>query len=425
KRQAQKARRYRRLREEMRGVQKLVFTFDYYRLNEANERVTLELEAARIKQAEIDALLAERETEHKAASAEARSAEDTLAGLRDRAAAADLETDRVRNRRTFEEQQLTQLTVRIADLERDQLALENRLTLLDEEIQRRAGDLKSLEEVLTVEQGDLLKRDGEYQDELIRLRESEGAIDRLRQLMLGEVGATERLRTLGSNLEDALRRLDLKQTGLGAEKERASTRLEEASIEHARVTGEAEAGRGRLAELTGWLEERTTTLATVRAETSALRTEIEAIHTRRNAAEHRLASLEDLDAHHAYYSDAVQHVMSPEKAARINALGTLADFVEVEPQYERLVESLFGRELQSVLVPTIDDALAGVDSLKSEGLGRGAFLVVGLHGGEGDPQDYLIEASAGDFEQSDSSAQRTPSDAQPAGGANEYISAGR
>src|SRR6185295_14342725 len=91
KRQAQKARRYRRLREEMRGVQKLVFTFDYYRLNDANERVTLELDSARIKQAEIDALLAERETEHKTASAEARAAEDMLAGLRDRAAAADLE----------------------------------------------------------------------------------------------------------------------------------------------------------------------------------------------------------------------------------------------------------------------------------------------------------------------------------------------
>src|SRR6185295_18142722 len=232
KRQAQKARRYRRLREEMRGVQKLVFTFDYYRLNDANERITLELESARIKQAEIDALLAERETEHKTASAEARTAEDTLAGLRDRAAAADLEADRVRNRRTFEEQQLTQLTVRIAELERDQQALESRLKLIDEEIQRRAEDLKSLEEVLTVEQADLLNRDGQYQGELVRLRESEGAIDRLRQLMLGEVGATERLRTLGSNLEDALRRLDLKQTALGAEKERASTRLEEASVEH-------------------------------------------------------------------------------------------------------------------------------------------------------------------------------------------------
>jgi chromosome segregation ATPase len=269
------------------------------------------------------------------ASAEARAAEDTLAGLRDRAAAADLEADRVRNRRTFEETQLSQLTVRIAELERDQQALESRLTLLDEEIQKRAADLKSLEEVLTIEQGDLLKRDGEYQAELVRLREAEGAIDRLRQLMLGEVGATERLRTLGANLQDALRRLDLKEAALTAEKERASARREEASVEHIRVAGEAEAGRGRVAELTEWLEERTTTLGTARAETLALRSEIEAIHTRRNAAEHRLASLEDLDAHHAYYSDAVQHVMSPEKAARINALGTLADFVEVEPQYER------------------------------------------------------------------------------------------
>jgi chromosome segregation protein len=335
KRQAQKARRYRRLREEMRGVQKLVFTFDYYRLNDANDRVTLELESARIKQAEIDALLAERETEHKASSAEARAAEDALAGLRDRAAAADLEADRVRNRRTFEEQQLAQLTARIAELERDQLALESRLTLIDEEIQRRAADLKSLEEVLTVEQADLLKRDGEYQAELVRLREAEGAIDRLRQLMLGEVGATERLRTLGSNLEDALRRLDLKQTALAAEKERASTRLEEASVEHVRVTGEAETGRERVAELTGWLEERTATLGTVRAETSALRAEIEAIHTRRNAAEHRLAS--EPDAHHAYYW--MLFSTQALKARKDQRPGTSPTSWKSSPQYERLLRA--------------------------------------------------------------------------------------
>ena len=39
KRQAQKARRYRRMREEMRSLQKIVFTADYYRLTEAIERV--------------------------------------------------------------------------------------------------------------------------------------------------------------------------------------------------------------------------------------------------------------------------------------------------------------------------------------------------------------------------------------------------
>ena len=39
KRQAQKARRYRRLREEMRALLKVVFTADYYRLNASIERV--------------------------------------------------------------------------------------------------------------------------------------------------------------------------------------------------------------------------------------------------------------------------------------------------------------------------------------------------------------------------------------------------
>src|SRR4029453_15216753 len=101
-------------------------------------------------------------------------------------------------------------------------------------------------------------------------------------------------------------------------------------------------------------------------------------------------------AHHTYYSGAVQQVLSREQAVRINALGALADFVEVEPQYERLIESLFARELQSVLVPTIDDALAGVEYIKREGLGRGAFLVVGLHGGEGDPEPQ--QETAGDGE---------------------------
>ena len=68
---------------------------------------------------------------------------------------------------------------------------------------------------------------------------------------------------------------------------------------------------------------------------------------------------------------AILHTAAAPAAPRVN-----------EAQYEKLIESLFGRELQCMLVPTIDDALAGVEFIKSEELGRGAFLVVGLHGGE-------------------------------------------
>lgn len=384
KRQAQKARRYRRLREEMRSLLKVIFTADYYRLSEAIERVARELEEAGRNQAELDFRLSELEAEHRAASAHARAAEDSLAELRERAAAIELEADRARNRRAFEEQQITELRSRIEELNRDQQALDERLVLLDSEAQRRAATLQLLEGELAAEQADLLAREGAYHEELSLLRSAEAEIEQMRQRMLTEIGITERLRNLSASLGDSLRRLELKQTSLSTELERATARRDEASSEYARVGGEVEVETGLLAGLDARIKERTSDLDTLREQASGLRSQLEAVHGKRDSATHRLTSLEDLDAHHAYYSDAVQHVLSREQGARLNALGVLADFVEVEPQYERLIESLFARELQSVLVPTIDDALAGVSYIKNEGLGRGAFLVVGLHGGEED-----------------------------------------
>lgn len=387
KRQAQKARRHRRLREEMRSLMKVVFTSDHYRLRAAIERVGRDLEEAGRNQDDLDSKLTDRETEHRGVSAHARSAEDRLAGLREQASALELEADRARNRRTFAEQQIRELGARIEELNRDQQAFDTRLSMIDEEAKRRGDGLRALEAELADAQACLLAREGEYQAELSQLRQADAAIEMLRQRMVAEIGATERLRNLGASLTDSLKRLDLKQSNLQAEFERAAARRNEAESEHSRVQSEAEHGGVQLSELTGRIAERAAEVITLRDERNSLRSEIEKKQAERNAAQHRLASLEDLDAHRAYYSDAVQQVLSPEQAARINALGTLADFVEVESQYEALVESLFGRELQSVLVPTIDDALAGVDYIKTEELGRGAFLVVGLHGGQEDGSD--------------------------------------
>ncbi|HSE36431.1 MAG TPA: AAA family ATPase, partial [Blastocatellia bacterium] len=396
KRQAQKARRYRRLREEMRSLLKVIFTADYYRLSEGIERVARELEEAGRNQTEMDARLSELESENRAASAHSRTAEDHLAGLRERAAAVELEADRALNRRSFEEQQIKELAARIEELDRDQQLLDERLTLLDSEAQRRAASLQSLESELAAEQADLLVREGSYLEEVGHVRDAEAEIEQMRQRRLAEIGITERLRNLSANLEDALKRLELKQISLAAELDRATAHHDEASSEFSRVGLEVEGDAALLTELNSQIAERSSQLEALRNQADALRSQLEDVHAKRDAARHRLTSLEDLDAHHAYYSDAVQQVLSREQAARINALGTLADFVEVEPQYEPLIESLFARELQSVLVPTIDDALAGVDYIKNEGLGRGAFLVVGLHGGEGDPEGESGRAGEGE-----------------------------
>jgi chromosome segregation protein len=391
KRQAAKARRYKRLHDEMRSLQRLIFIADYYRLKEAAARIEADLEAAGIEQARIDSVLVEREAEYRAAAAEARQAEDSLTLLRERAAAIELQADRARNRLGFEEQQIRELTARTDDIGRGQQALTERLALLDTEAERRGGVLSSLQAELVAGQAGLIERENLYQEELGRRSAAETETERLRQQLLVEIGTTERLRNNRSNLEEALGRLDLKRSNLHAEMERAAARRDEVMSQNRQMVEETRTNHARMADLSRRIDECAAAASASRGSALGIQARVEEAQARRSAVSQRLATLEDLEIHRAYYSDAVQHVLSPEQAARINALGTLADFVDVEPQYERLIEGLFGRELQCVLVPTIDDALAGVEYLNSEGLGRGGFLVVGLHGGEGDPPNRETE----------------------------------
>jgi chromosome segregation protein len=391
KRQAQKARRYKRLRDEMRSLLKVVYNADYHRLAEAADASEKELEQARARHTELDAQISEREAAHKAASTEARVVEERLASLKEEASAIELEADRNRNRRAFDEQQISELASRMDENSRSQDALTGRLSLLDSQIERSASGLKLLQSEVATEQSDLIKREGEYHAETARLRDAEGSIERLRQRLIVEIGITERLSNNIANLEESLRKLDLRRTSLDAELERAGERREELTLGLGQLSAEMEAEAAVMNELASNASAGLTALEAIKQETTVIRTELDAIQAERSAADILLLSLEEVDAHHRYFSDAVQQLLGPEQARRINAIGTLADFVEVDPQYERLIESLFGRELQSVLVPTIDDALAGIEYLKAEGLGRGAFLVVGLHGGEGDPPNYYFD----------------------------------
>jgi chromosome segregation protein len=420
KRQAAKARRFGRLREEMRSLLKLVFAADYYRLNETAERIRIEMELARTAQEQSSSLVASHETEHRAVAAHARAAEDNLAALKERASAIELEADRVRNRRKFEEQQLKELATRIEDHSRSQSSLLERLSVLDSEMEQRSAGLGALQTEVTEEQSRLIEKEAAYQLETSKLRDAEGNIERLRQQLVIEIGKTERLQNGIGNLEEAMRRLDLKQNNLAAEHERAQAKRDEAGQARAQMETQIEMHRNKLAELGSDLEQRAGALQSLRVEVTELRSRLDEIQAERSAAERLLQSLRDVNEHHSYYSDAVRQVLSPEHARRVNAMGTLADFVEVDQSYERLVESLFGGELQSVLVPTIDDALAGVEYLKTEKLGRGGFLVVGLHGAEDDPSDYFLTTSGGDDREDIEQPELEAFPVTPTGGAREF-----
>ena len=94
----------------------------------------------------------------------------------------------------------------------------------------------------------------------------------------------------------------------------------------------------------------------------------------------RLRSLEELDAHRAGFADAARMVLVNANG-RVGQMGALADFLEVEPRYERAVEACLGDLLQHVLVERIEHVSAGLRLIRQEDAGRCGFIV-GRPGGE-------------------------------------------
>ncbi|MGI9106955.1 MAG: hypothetical protein ACR2G4_11985, partial [Pyrinomonadaceae bacterium] len=121
----------------------------------------------------------------------------------------------------------------------------------------------------------------------------------------------------------------------------------------------------------------------------------------------RLDTLAELDEKRSLYSQAVQRIFSAEHADEaesdpakdFHTIGTLADMLQVAPQWERAVESIFGTYLQTVIVPTPDDAFRAAAWLEANNAGRATFLVAGLHGAGANSKgagDYLSRSALAD-----------------------------
>ena len=88
----------------------------------------------------------------------------------------------------------------------------------------------------------------------------------------------------------------------------------------------------------------------------------------------RLKSLEELDAARAEYGDGARMILA-ESGDAVPHLGSVADYVEVDQEYERAVDAALGDLLQHVVVRTHADAAAGVAFVRERSAGRVGFVV--------------------------------------------------
>jgi len=381
RRQAAKARRYHVLREELRELLRSVYVADDRKLVGLLEQTQAQLEAVTGQERGLAEELARREEEARNATHEARRFEDELADARAAVAEAALQRDRQVRERAYQEEQVVELEKRRAEVQLEIETLSARVVSVGAECERlREQDEESRAES---EQSALSLHAAEqaYAEKLATAANAEGEIERARTELLTHTAVAERLREIAHQLEGTLERLAIQAEGLGREGERAATQHAERKSEADKLNDEILVAREHIANLNSEREAAVDAVVQGHEAVSDTDAELTRVRDEYSRTRHRLESLNELDGRRAYYSSAVQFIFSQTDVARdFHFIGTLADVLNVNAKWERAVEGVFGSSLQSIIVPTPEDAVRAARWLRENNAGRASFLVAGMHG---------------------------------------------
>ena len=381
RRQAAKARRYRVLREELRELLRRVYVAEERTLATLLEETRLHLREANETERALAEELAVREEDARRATQEARTLEESLAEARARASEAELQRDRRMRERGYQQEQVVGLERRREAVQSEMGEVRARLASVEQECERlreqEAGQRAESEESAL----QLQSAEASYSQKMVEALEAEALIESARAELLQHTAVAERLMEISRQLEATLERLALQAEGLAREGERAAALHVERAAEAESLNREIEVARERLAKLVAEREVAVHRVVEGHEAVSDADAQLAQVRDEFSRTRHRLDSLKELDDRRAHYSPAVQRLFSAGDAVEeFHFMGTLADMLQVESRWERAVEGALGSTLQSVIVPTPDDAARAALWLRENDAGRASFLVAGLHG---------------------------------------------
>jgi chromosome segregation protein len=374
KRQAAKARRYRRLRDELRRWEKVQFAQRYRLLGEAIAATRTKLTDARTRETAAGAHLAEVESTLERLRLELAEADARTTAAREAAHASELEIGRLQQQIAFDKQQVESLGAAAADIEAEVRALDARRepARLELDARRDAATRAASERSLAAET--LRGEETAYADLHRNIEGLEADVEAARSEVFAAVNAATALRHAMEHaaaakirMAEQLNRLEVERADVRIQIERAARDRSDAEASLLRATDAMEALRlDRAAQEMA--------LAAARADREQTAADLRARERDLAGIVARLKSLEELAAARAEYGDGARFVLA-ESRQDVAQLGSVADFLDVDSGYERAVEACLAELLQHVVVHTHEQAAAGLQFARAHDAGRVGFVV--------------------------------------------------
>jgi chromosome segregation protein len=376
KRQASKAERYARLRDEMRAKLRVVLASKFAAIEQESAEIDAQLntlaEEMRHRSDEVQQL----EGEHAERQQRGYSIESELRENRDRINQIALEIDRAHARRRHNEERCAELLVRSASAEAELAQARHRLTALEAERETNRQILESAAAEVATAQSDLALCQQEAAAAAASLAEIERQQEESRVVIFDIVSSASRLRNQLAQAEERLAGADREARRLEAEITSANTQVEtfggqrgQLALEFETITQRATGITEEISQLRRLIEHKKQEEATSKSNLDVLRAEFA-------TALGKKGSLEAVIAEHGYSTESVRRLFqSGVMQSGFAPVGVLADFLEVEPRYERVVEDFLRDELNYIVVKSWDAADEGLRMLRTDVDGRATFLV--------------------------------------------------
>jgi len=378
KRQAQKARRYGELKNELESRLKVVLSGKYRLLERDAAKTAIDLNLAAAEFKGLGGQVAEQEQAHERAQAGCYELEERLTAARMELSEANVEAERTRGRLAAQVKESGATEGRIAQAENESDQLGKRLEQLDGEIAVHQRSVTALEEQIGEARARLLGINQQRDALQARLREREGAMEAGRQAILRLLGEASHLRNQLAQMEAYLASIERENARSAREEQMAAAEIERLEAARRELAETVAARQLELEVVTGERRRTEEDLATRRQAAAELRQTIDHEKNEVSRIRARKESLEQVLAHRSYTTESVKKLfasLETGKAGDLKPAGVLADYVEVDPQYEKPAEEFLHDELEYVVVESWQQAERGLDFIRAELSGRATFLV--------------------------------------------------
>jgi len=375
KRQAAKARRYGRLREEYRRWEKVLFARRYRDLAGSIASARSRLTITREREARALAQLAEVEAQLARLRIEQAEAEAASAKIREEAHARALDINLRQQQQEFNRQQVETLDGRGTEIAAEIQELEFRREPARVALETRREAALEIERTRDEAGGVMASASAEHAEAQSQIEGLESRVEEIRAELFRSSNATMTVRHVMNHTATQLERVVEQLARLDVEQDDVRREREKVDADHASAADARTQSQAALERITIALTERRAQLTLSRSEHEERARDLRAREQELAAVEGRLASLEELAASRADFGDAARMVLV-QANGRVAQQGAVADYLEVDSRYERAVEACLGDLLQHVIVERHDQAAAGLSLVRQQDAGRCGFVVV-------------------------------------------------